>query len=184
MNDIKQAEDSIRLQRMSPRSRSAHWILNYRAVKSVECWVSCGDGIYPCWQLHCGDSLYDMRVWEEGSAGNLPFVYACLCLCLFMILKHKWSISADVPLTVTASHITSVITCDSGKVVDITCQSEQHNPNQLIICWIAVARLALYAVFLFVYLLLDIFTVWQAYGMCFCQVIACKILVKGDICHG
>lgn len=132
------------------------WITGLSKVLSVELLESCGDGIYPCWQLHCGDSLYDMRVWEEGSAGNLPFVYACLCLCLFMILKHKWSISADVPLTVTASHITSVITCDSGKVVDITCQSEQHNPNQLIICWIAVARLALYAVFLFVYLLLDI----------------------------
>lgn len=46
---------------------------------------------------------------------------------------------------------------DKRQVVDITCQSDQSNPNQFIICWVAVAKLALYAMFLFVYLLLDIF---------------------------
>ncbi len=181
MNDVKQAEDSIRVQRMSQHSRSAHWILNYRAVKSVECWTF---GVLRRWYISMLTApLWRLSVWYERMRGRFSRESA-FCLCLFMILKHKWSISADVPLTVTPSQETPVITRDSGKVVDITCKSEQHNPNQLIICWVAVARLVLYAVFLFVYLLLDIFTVWQAYGMCFCQVIACKILVKGDICHG
>lgn len=154
MNDVKQAEDSIRLQRMSQHSRSAHWILNFRAVKSVvlNFW-SLAEMVYSISMLTA--PRWRLSVWYERMRGRFSRESA-FCLCLFMILKHKWSISADVPLTVTPSQETPVITRDSGKVVDITCKSEQHNPNQLIICWIAVARLALYAVFLFVYLLLDI----------------------------
>lgn len=102
-------------------------------------------------------------IWEMREGFSWKSVF-----CLY----YDWSKSEVFHVTVAASQETPVTTHDS---VRVSCQSAQHNSNQPIICWIAVAKLTLYEIFFWLFICYLIFLLYDKPTQC---AAARELLVK------